>query len=96
LNPSARDLDLRDFPVQALGFANVNAFKVNWINVPEFGSEVCTGDGGGFSNTFSLTLFDDGTGIDENSSKALNPANPIGNNAVPFDLQEGPTDLRFT
>jgi len=26
----------------------------------------------------------------------LNPANPIGNNAVPFDLQEGPTDLRFT
>src|SRR5689334_3559949 len=43
LNPSARDSDLRDFPVQALGFANNNAFKVRNINVPEFGSEVCTG-----------------------------------------------------
>ncbi len=96
LNPSACSLDLRDFPVQALGFANVNAFKVRWINVPEFGSEVCTGDGGGFSNTFSVTLYDDGTGIDENANQPLNPANPIGNNSVPFDLQEGPTDLRFT
>ena len=50
----------------------------------------------GSSNTFSVTLFDDGTGIDENANQPLNPANPIGNNAVPFDLQEGPTDLRFT
>jgi hypothetical protein len=96
LNPSARDSDLRDFPVQALGFANINAFKVRNINVPEFGSEVCTGDGGGLSNTFSTTIFDDGTGTDENASQPLNPANPIGNNAVAFDLQEGPTDLRFT
>jgi hypothetical protein len=96
LNPSARDADLRDFPVQALGFANINGFKTRWINVPQFSEEACTGDGGGFSNTFSVTLYDDGTGIDENASQPLNPANPIGNNSVPFDLQEGPTDLRFT
>ncbi len=96
LNPTACDVDLRDFPVQALGFVNVNAFKIRWINVPEFGNEICTGDGGSFSNTFSVTLYDDGTGIDENASQPLNPANPIGNNSVPFDLQEGPTDLRFT
>jgi len=96
LNPSSCEIDLRTFPVQALGFANVNAFKVRWINVPRFGEEICTGDGGGASNTFSVTLYDDGTGIDENASQPLNPANPIGNNAVPFDLQEGPTDLRFT
>jgi len=78
------------FPVQALGFANVNAFKIRWINVPQFGFEAC-----GSRNTFSVTLYDDGTGIDENANQPLNPANPIGNNAVPFDLQEGPTDLRF-
>ena len=105
LNPTACNVDLRDFPVQALGFANVNAFKVRWINVPEFGNEVCTGDGGGFSNTFAVTLYDDGTGAvvstnlqssDENNSRAFNAANPIGNNSVAFDLAEGPTDLRFT
>jgi hypothetical protein len=96
LNPSACDVDLRDFPVQVMGFANINAFKVRWINVPRFQEEICTGDGGGFSNTFGVTLYDDGTGIDENASQPLNPANPIGNNAVPFDLQEGPTDLRFS
>ena len=99
LNPSARDADLSAFPVQALGFANVNAFKVRWINVPEFGSEECTGttvSPGNASNTFAVTLYDDGTGIDENANQPLNPANPIGNNSVPFDLQEGPTDLRFT
>jgi hypothetical protein len=79
------------FPVQALGFANVNAFKIRWINVPQFGFEAC-----GSRNTFGVTLYDDGTGIDENANQPLNPANPIGNNAVPFDLQEGPTDLRFT
>jgi hypothetical protein len=95
LNPSAREIDLRTFPVQALGFANVNAFKVRWINVPQSGSEGCTGSGSGFSNTFAVTLYDDGTGIDENANQPFNP-NPIGNNAVPFDLQEGPTDLRFT
>src|SRR5882724_4957626 len=97
LNPSARGVSCGTFPVQALGFANINAFKVRWINVPQFGSEVCTAAGlAGASNTFSVTLFDDGTGIDENANQPLNPANPIGNNSVPFDLQEGPTDLRFT
>jgi len=41
-------------------------------------------------------LFDDGTSIDENSSKVLDPADPTGDNVDPaFDLQEGPTDLRF-
>ncbi|MFL6213615.1 MAG: hypothetical protein ACJ74J_06930 [Blastocatellia bacterium] len=98
-NPSARATTLSAFPVQALGFANINAFKVRWINVPEFGSEGCTGTSvspGNASNTFAVTLYDDGTGIDENASQPLSPANPIGNNAVPFDLQEGPTDLRFT
>jgi len=105
LNPSARAVSCGTFPVQALGFANINAFKVRWINVPEFGREACTGGAPGFngvvnfagaSNTFSVTLFDDGTGIDENANQPLNPANPSGNNAVPFDLQEGPTDLRYT
>src|SRR6185295_14353235 len=91
LNPSSRTAGfLNTFPVQALGFANINAFKLRWINVPQFGFEAC-----GSRNTFSVTLYDDGTGIDENANQPLNPANPIGNNAVPFDLQEGPTDLRF-
>src|SRR5262249_6589031 len=92
LNPNSRDSGfLNTFPVQALGFANINSFKIRWIDVPEFGKEACGG-----RDTFSITLLDDGTGIDENASQPLNPANPIGNNAVPFDLLEGPTDLRFT
>ncbi len=45
--------------------------------------------------TFTISMYDDGTGKDENASQPFNPANPIGNNAVPFDLQEGPTDLRY-
>lgn len=92
INPAARGASLNSFPVQALGFTGVNSFKVRWINAPEFGSESCTT---GASNTFSITLSDDGVGTDENASQPLNPANPIGNNAVPFDLQEGPNDLRF-
>jgi hypothetical protein len=78
------------FPVQALGFAGINHFIVRWINVPSFGYESCNN-----SNSFSISLFDDGTGLDENSNQPFNPANPIGNNAVPFDLKEGPTDQRF-
>ena len=81
LNPNSRSEELCTFPVQAVGFANVNAFKVRWINVPEFGAEECTAAGGtaaaggvgGASNTFSVTLFDDGTG-------AVIPPNPA---AVP-------------
>lgn len=91
LNPAARALNTNQFPVQALGFAGINHFKVKWINVPNFGRE-----GTASHNSFSISLFDDGTGIDENANQPLNPANPIGNNFVPFDLQEGPTDLIFT
>ena len=50
---------------------------------------------GGQSNKVSVTLYDDGTGIDAGSSQPLNPANPTGNNAAAFNLLEGPTDLRF-
>lgn len=96
LNPAARAATPVSFPVQALGFVNVNAFKVRWINVAEFGSELCVGSTlGSATNSFAVTLSDDGIGIDENSSQPLNPANPIGNNAVPFDLQEGPTDQHW-
>src|SRR5262249_22700153 len=96
LNPAARAATLGDFPVQAVGFAGINSFKVRWINVPEFGSEACVGGAGGVTNTFSVTLFDDGTGVDENANQPLNPANPIVNNAGVFDLLEGLTDLRWT
>jgi hypothetical protein len=78
------------FPVQALGFAGINHFVVRWINTPNFGYEGCDA-----SNSFSISLYDDGTGVDENANQPLNPANPIGNNAVPFDLNEGPTEPRF-
>ena len=77
------------FPVQAVGFAGINHFVVRWINTPSFGYESCNS-----SNSFSISLYDDGTSTDENANQPLNPANPIGNNAVPFDLQEGPTDQR--
>jgi hypothetical protein len=93
LDTDSRTENLCTFPVMALGFVNVNAFKIRWINVPEEGMEACTVNA---SNTFSVTLYDDGTGIDENANQPLNPANPIGNNSVPFDLLEGPTDLMFT
>jgi hypothetical protein len=78
------------FPVQALGFAAINHFIARWINTPSFGYESCNS-----SNSFSISLYDDGTGEDENANQPLNPANPIGNNAVPFDLNEGPTEPRF-
>jgi hypothetical protein len=91
LNPSSNVGGYKNtFPVQALGFANINHFIVRWINVPSFGHESCNA-----SNSFSISLYDDGTGIDENANQPLNPANPIGNNAVAFDLREGPTDLRY-
>jgi hypothetical protein len=90
LNTGSRTLNLNTFPVQAMGFSGINDFKVRWIDVPETGSEAC-----GSSNTFEVSLYDDGTGVDENATQPLNPANPIGNNEVPFDGQEGPTDLRF-
>jgi hypothetical protein len=90
LNTTSRGSFQNTFPLQAMGFANINHFIFRWINVPENGKESC-----GSSNTFAASLYDDGTGADENANQPLNPANPIGNNAVPFDLKEGPTDLRF-
>jgi hypothetical protein len=110
LNPASRGVACGTFPVQAVGFANVNAFKVRWINVPEFGDEACTVGGiiggvfvpnlAGASNTFSVTLFDDGTGADENTTETLSATAAVGNNiddgAAVFDRLEGPTDLRFT
>ncbi|MGH9828062.1 MAG: hypothetical protein ACREDR_32980, partial [Blastocatellia bacterium] len=80
------------FPVQALGFANINDFAVRNINVPEFpGPDNPNSLNFDSRNTFATFLFDDGTGVDENANQPLNPANPIGNNEVPFDLLEGPT-----
>ena len=106
---SREDGFINTFPVQAMGFANINNFVVRWIDVPETGQEACVlpgahspGDGHlptaeqASSNTFSAYMYDDGTGVDENATQTLNAANPIGNNAVPFDLLEGPTDLRFS
>ncbi len=91
LNPESRaEGNMNTFPIQAIGFANINDFKVRYIDVPESGEETC-----GSSNSFDIFLYDDGTGVDENATQTLNSANPIGNNVVPFDLQEGPTDLRF-
>src|SRR5215471_15010436 len=99
LNPNSRVSGFPGtFPVQAIGFANINAFKIRYINVPEFAGESRASAnplGAGQTNTFSFTLYDDGVGVDENATQPLNPANPIGNNAVAFDLLEGPTDRRW-
>lgn len=60
LNSKARSGSPNQFPVQALGFAAPNAFKVRWIDVAPFGYEQCGG-----VVTVSVTLYDDGTGDDE-------------------------------
>jgi Bacterial Ig-like domain (group 3) len=57
LNPASRGGFPNTFPVQALGFAGINNFKVRWIDVPQTGSETT-----GSSNSFSISMFDDGTG----------------------------------
>ena len=68
LNPASRNQGfLNTFPIQALGFSSVNGFVARWINVPEAGREGC-----GSKNTFSILLFDDGLGKDENSSAGAN------------------------
>jgi hypothetical protein len=92
LNPGSRWQSgfTNTFPLQAMGFAGINHFVVRWINVPSAGQEFCDS-----SNSFTVSLYDDGTGVDENANQPLNPANPVGNNAVPFDRKEGPTDLHF-
>ncbi|MCC6188006.1 MAG: Ig-like domain repeat protein [Anaerolineales bacterium] len=77
LNPASRIAGYTNtFPVQALGFAGINQFVARWINVPEAGREAC-----GSRNTLTVTLYDDGTGLDESASS-------VG-------TAEGPTDLRF-
>ncbi|MCU0291740.1 MAG: S-layer homology domain-containing protein [Thermoanaerobaculaceae bacterium] len=70
LNPASRAAFPGTFPVQALGFAGVNHFKVRYINVPEFGRE-----GTGSSNTFAISLFDDGRGADENMAGTVEGPN---------------------
>ena len=103
LDPSGREISPSSFPVQALGFSNINSFRVRWINVPEFielnndgvnDAPLC-----GSSNTFAVTLYDDGTGSDENTTESFSLVSSIGNNlddgAALFNRQEGPTDLRF-
>ncbi len=67
LNPASRAEGFaHTFPVQALGFADVNDFVIRWINVPESGGEAC-----GSSNTFSVFLFDDGQLADENAASGV-------------------------
>ncbi|MGA2538196.1 MAG: hypothetical protein ABSF53_19460 [Terracidiphilus sp.] len=48
------------FPVQALGFAGINNFKVRWIGVPDEAAEAV---GNEDSDTFSIYMFDDGNGL---------------------------------
>lgn len=88
LNTASRTMAYTNtFPVQALGFAGINDFKVRWIDVPEKTKESC-----GSQNTFAASLFDDGTGRDENANQNLDSSKHIGSNSTAdFDLQEGPT-----
>jgi hypothetical protein len=67
LNPGSRGGgNVNTFPVQAVGFADVNAVKVRWIDVPEFGREAC-----GSRASLAVTFFDDGTGQDENGGPGI-------------------------
>jgi hypothetical protein len=94
LNPAGRGTSTRSFPVQALGFAGPNAFKVRWIDVPPFGDEMC-----GAVATVAVTLYDDGTGDDE--SMAGVPEGPTdlrfrgGAGAPPRGDGRGPVDFEY-
>ncbi len=90
INPNGRTFTTASFPVQAIGFAGINDFKIRWINVPTFGREGCS-----CRNSFSISLFDDGTGLDENANQPLS-VSTSGNNASPFDRKEGPTAVRWS
>jgi hypothetical protein len=80
LNPASRSGGaLNTFPVQAMGFAGINNFKVRWINVPQKGQEAS-----GSSNTFSISMFDDGTGVYQSAPAGATPP-----------VQKGPTALRW-
>jgi hypothetical protein len=72
LNPASRGSFSNTFPVQALGFAGINNFKVRWIDVPQTGSEAT-----GSSNTFSISMLDDGTGIYQTNPAALKAATSL-------------------
>jgi hypothetical protein len=58
------------FPVQALGFSNDNEFTVRYINDPTFGDALTLNDA---PNTFSINMFDDGTGADEGAAAVEGP-----------------------
>ena len=95
------------FPVQALGFAGVNTFKVRWIDVPTQFSETSTFAD---SNTFSIYLFDDGIGTYRTNPVTLKgptalrfikqsngtlvgfPPRPLG--SAKFDLEYGRIDMK--
>jgi len=99
-------VNLLRFPVQALGFAGVNTFKVRWIDVPGDYAET---QGNVNSNGFSIYLFDDGTGTYQTNPVALKgptalrfvkqstgspigyPARPLG--SAKFDLEYGRVDI---
>jgi hypothetical protein len=74
------------FPLQALGFAGVNHFIVRWINVPSGKLGFC-----GSSNSFAISLYDDGIGKDENTTE-VSRLNSLANGS---NGQEGPTNLRY-
>jgi hypothetical protein len=81
LNPGSRAGFVNTFPIQAMGFAGINNFKVRWINVPENGHEAA-----GSRNTFAVSLFDDGTG-----SYTPSPTHQKGPTALRFELQSDGT-----
>lgn len=64
--PGSRVVESATFPVQSLGFAGVNVFKVRWMNVPIYGQQTL-----GSSNSFSASLYDDGVITDENATWLL-------------------------
>ncbi|MCL5994954.1 MAG: hypothetical protein M1546_02725 [Chloroflexi bacterium] len=91
LNPGSRwqEAYTNTFPVQALGFAGINHFVVRWINVPSTGSEACDS-----SNSFTIGLYDDGTGNNESILPVVNLAGQKATGVNPFST-EGPTALRY-
>jgi hypothetical protein len=71
LLPPARAVAAGYFPLQALGFSNDNEFTVRYINIPTFGDGITMQ--GDKPNTFSINIFDDGTGVDEGSASVEGP-----------------------
>jgi hypothetical protein len=100
LDPGSHGAYPNTFPVQALGFAAPHQFVVRNIDVPEFGAQ-----SNGHSNTFSTSLFDNGTGVDGVSPhdhaegpRAPRQVDPFGTAIMPacsgfFTFQYGRMDL---